>query len=79
MEWEFADAKDRLSELINQVISNGPQRIRRRADSFIVISERDYLLLVGKRRSLKELLLSDPKSDQLQTERDPSPMRDAAS
>lgn len=76
MEWKLADAKNRLSELVNRVIADGPQRIRRRADSFIVISERDYLVLVGKRPSLKKLLLNGPKLDQVRVDREASPMRD---
>jgi len=76
MEWKLADAKNRLSELINRVAVDGPQRIRRHGDAFIVISERDYLRLVGDRPSLKTLLLNGPALDDLHLDRDASPMRD---
>jgi prevent-host-death family protein len=42
MEWQFADAKNRLSELINRALTEGPQRVLRREDAVVVVAERDY-------------------------------------
>lgn len=76
MEWRLADAKNRLGELISKVLAEGPQRIRRRGDAFVVISERDYLTLVGERPSLKTMLLDGPSLDGLELDCDRSPSRD---
>lgn len=78
MDWKLADAKNRLSELMSRVLADGPQRIRRRSDSFVVISERDYLLLVGETPSLKKLLLDGPDLNGLELDRDRSPLRDVS-
>jgi len=77
MEWKLSDAKNRLSELVNRVITDGPQLIRRRNDAFVVVSEAQYRQLVGERPSLKRLLLDAPDLSGIDLERDGSPMRDA--
>ena len=33
MEWQLADAKNRFSELVNQALRVGPQRVRRRNEA----------------------------------------------
>ena len=77
MEWRLAEAKNKFSELVNRALSEGPQRVTRRDDVVIVIAEHDYEQLIGKRLSFKEFLLQDgPALDDLNLERDRSPMRD---
>ncbi len=76
MIWKLADAKNRLSEVVNRALSQGPQWIRRRNDAFVVLSERDYLELTEDRMSFKQLLLDGPTLDGLELDRDASPMRD---
>lgn len=76
MEWKLADAKNKLSELVNRVSSTGPQIIRRRGERFVVVSEREYRRLTGERPSLKKLLLDGPDLDGLDLERDRTPGRD---
>jgi len=78
MEWKLADAKNRLSQLVNRVLAEGPQIIRRRKDAVIVLSERRYRELTGDRRTLKDVLLSGPDLEGVDLGRDPSPMRDVA-
>ena len=76
MEWRLADAKNRFSELVNKALSSGPQRVHRRQDTVIVISERDYQRLTGEQVSFKHHLLHPPHSmEDLAFERDSSPMR----
>ena len=44
----------------------GPQRIQRRQESFVVIPEREYEQLTGKRRSFTEFLLDGLRTDGLE-------------
>ncbi len=76
MEWKLAEAKNRLSELIRRVISDGPQLIRRRNDAFIVLTERHYRQLTAQQPTLKDRLLHGPDLAGLDLERDQSPARD---
>lgn len=43
MDWKLADAKTRFSELVTRAIADGPQRVTRRKDVVIVLSQADYL------------------------------------
>lgn len=76
MDWRLADAKNRLSEVVNLALSEGPQRISRRRDRVILLSERDYNRLAGKRRGLKDYLLHGPSFEGLDLARDKGPPRD---
>ena len=49
MEWRLADAKNRFSELVTRALAEGPQRVRRHDDAVVVVAERDYEKLTGKR------------------------------
>jgi antitoxin Phd len=51
MEWRLVDAKNRFSELVSRALAEGPQRVRRRKDAVVVMSEGDYEKLAGKRSS----------------------------
>jgi prevent-host-death family protein len=77
MEWKLADAKNRLSELVNRALSDGPQFIRRRHDRFVVVSESEYRRITGSRSTLKRVILEGPDLEGLDLGRDESPMRDA--
>jgi len=76
MTWNLAEAKNRLSEVVNLALSKGPQTITRRKDAVVVISAAEYEELVGKRQSFKDILMSGPSFEGLNLERDKSPMRD---
>ncbi len=78
MEWQLADAKNRFSELVNQALLVGPQRIRRRKDVVIVISAADYERLAGKRSTLKQCLMEGESLDGVDLTRDRSAARDVA-
>ena len=78
MEWRLADAKNRFSELVNRALMEGPQRVLRRDDAVMVVAERDYEKLTGKRPSFKQFLLGDgPSLEGLDLTRDRTPMRKA--
>ena len=64
---------------VNRALAEGPQRVVRRGDAVIVVAQRDYEQLVGKRPSFKEFLLGKgPSLDELELKRDRSSMRDVA-
>jgi antitoxin Phd len=78
MEWRFADAKNRFSELVTRALAEGPQRVCRHDDAVVVVAERHYEKLTGKRPDFKEFLMGgDPSFERLNLTRDDSPMRDA--
>ena len=76
MTWNLADAKNRLSEVVNLALSEGPQTITRRKDTVVVIAAAEYEELIGKRQSFKDFLMSGPSFEGLDLGRDKSPMRD---
>ncbi len=76
MTWNLADAKNRLTEVVNLALSDGPQTITRRKDAVVVISAARYEELTGKRQSFKEFLVQGPSFEGLELKRDESPMRD---
>lgn len=76
MDWRLADAKNRLSELVRLAISEGPQRVTRRRDCVVVLSERDYNRLIRKRQGFKDYLMQGPSLEGLDLARDTSHSRD---
>ncbi len=76
MNWKLAEAKNRFSELVTKAITDGPQRVSRREDVVIVLSEADYLRLHGEQPNFIEYLLNGPDLSDLDLRRDPSPMRE---
>lgn len=77
MEWQLADAKNRLSEVVNRALAEGPQFVRRRNDAVVIVSCREYEKLTGKRLGFKEFLTAKgPSLEGVDLTRDRSPMRD---
>lgn len=76
MIWQVAEAKNKLSEVITRALTDGPQRIRRRGQVVVVLSEDDYQRLTGERETLTAYLLRGPDLSDLDLTRDPSPMRE---
>lgn len=73
MTWQLQDAKNRLSELVETTLTDGPQVITRRGrDTAVLISYADYQKLVQKKLSVKEALLALDISG-LDTRRNQSP------
>lgn len=65
MDWQIAEAKSKLSELITRAGTEGPQIIRRRQEAYVVIPEADYRALTGEKPSFRDWLLNGPKIDDL--------------
>ena len=76
MEWKLPEAKNRFSEVVRRAHQEGPQRIRRRNDSVIVLSERDYQKLKSSNSDFKAFLVDGPSLDGLDLTRDRTPMRE---
>ena len=77
MQWRLAEAKNRFSEVINKALSEGPQKVTRRDDTVIILSQADYEKLTGKQPGFKDFLLNQtPKLEDLDLKRDKTPMRD---
>lgn len=65
MTWNVADAKNRLSEVLDRARRDGPQTIRRRGDAFVLLAADQYEQLTGQRPTFKDWLLKGPRADAL--------------
>lgn len=75
--WQVAEAKNKFSELITKALTEGPQRVRRRGETVVVLSEAEYERLAGKPKvTLGEYLLNGPSLEGVDLERDKSPGRE---
>jgi prevent-host-death family protein len=76
--WSVADAKARLSQLVDQAISDGPQAITRRGrEVVIVVSVEEWHRKSSRAGSLAGFLAASPLRDSgLETERVDAPARD---
>ncbi len=69
--WQVQEAKTRLSEVIEQARSQGPQIITRHgSERAVVLSMEDYRSLTAHKPNLTEYLLGGPKVDNFEVERD---------
>jgi antitoxin Phd len=76
MTWNLAEAKNRLTEVVNLALTEGPQTITRRNDTVIVVSAERYAELTGQKPDFKEFLFQGVGLDELDLTRDQSPSRD---
>lgn len=76
MEWNLAEAKNRLSEVVTLALTKGPQKVRRRHQMVVILSEEEYLRLRGEHPSFKNYLMEGPSFEELDLTRDMSPSRD---
>jgi antitoxin Phd len=68
--WQVQEAKTRLSELIEEANTEGPQMITRHgSEHAVVLSITDYRALTVQRESLKDYLLGGPKVDSFEVKR----------
>ncbi|TWU29847.1 type II toxin-antitoxin system Phd/YefM family antitoxin [Bythopirellula polymerisocia] len=70
--WNIADAKSKLSEVLN-LAQHQAQIITRRNRHYVVLDGDEYQRLKGNLPSLKELILHGPSLEGVNLERDPSP------
>lgn len=74
-EWTIAEAKSKLSEVLN-LAEQEPQIITRRNRHYVVLDGDAYRRLTGALPTLKELILSGPSLDGLDLKRDTSTSRE---
>ncbi len=76
MTWNLDDARDRLGEVVNLALTEGPQTIIRRNETVVVLSAETHAALTVRRPGVKEFLRSGPSFEGLDLTRDPGPTRD---
>jgi prevent-host-death family protein len=78
--WSVAEAKARLSELLDRAINDGPQAITRRGRQVaIVVSADEWHQKSSRSGSLAEFFATSPLRDSgLEIDRPSAPERDAA-
>lgn len=73
MIWQFVEAKNKLSKIVNLALSEGPQCIERRDDKMILLAKKTYDQLMGEKTDFKTFLLSIPRElQELDLDRDQS-------
>jgi len=75
MEQQNIGATAPLSEVLDRALHEGPQRVTQHGKTVIVISEADYQQLCQRRKSFKAHLMEGPGLEDLDLERDTTPMR----
>mgnify|MGYP005856691665 CR=1 FL=1 len=78
MDWKLAEAKNKFSEVVKRALTEGPQRVTRRDDAVVIVSEADYERLTGQRPGFRDYLVNGPSLAGIDLERDRSPMREDA-
>ena len=76
MTWNLAEAKNRLTEVVNRALTEGTQIITRRNDTVVVVSAAVYAELTGKRPGFKEYLTQGESFEGLDLSRNQDPTRD---
>lgn len=73
--WQIQEAKNKLSEVVEEAIESGPQILTRRGEEIaVVLSFPEYLKLKKQQIPLSEFFRRSPLAD-LDLERDRSPVR----
>ena len=69
--WQVQEAKTRLSEVIEEAHSKGPQIITRHgAERAVLLSMQDYRALTAHKPDFRDYLLGGPKVDSFEVGRD---------
>jgi prevent-host-death family protein len=73
--WQLQEAKNKLSEVVEEAIQHGPQVISRRgAEVAVVLSFEEYLTLKKSRTNLAQFFLESPlRGSNLDLKRDKRP------
>lgn len=76
--WQLQDAKNKLSEVIEQAITHGPQVITRRGvETAIVLSYAEYRTMLLRQKKLSAFFRESPLAgEDLDLTRDRSGLRD---
>ena len=75
--WQLQEAKNKLSEVVDEALSNGPQVITKRGvETAIVLSYADYRKLLLNQQKLSDFFRESPLVDvDIDLTRDTSPNR----
>ena len=75
--WQLQEAKNKLSALVGEAISHGPQIITKRGrETAIVISSKEYRRMMASQKKLSEFFRSSPLAGvELDLKRDTSGIR----
>jgi prevent-host-death family protein len=77
--WQVQEAKTKLSELIEEANTKGPQIITRHgSERAVILSIREYRALTAHKPDLRAYLLGGPKFDSFDVERDRDTGRDVS-
>ena len=71
MTWQLQEAKNKLSEVVETTLSDGPQIISRRGKNTVVLMSYDEYKRLTKKKTIKEVLMSSDLSS-LDLQRDKS-------
>jgi antitoxin Phd len=76
--WQLQEAKNKLSQLVDEAVKSGPQIITRRGvEVAIVLSVEEYRQLKTSKEKLSDFFRQSPLADiELDLTRDKSPVRD---
>jgi antitoxin Phd len=75
--WQLAEAKNKFSEVFTRAMTEGPQRVRRRGQTVVVLSEAEYDRLAARDDlTIADFILNGPSLEGLEFERDKSPGRE---
>ena len=72
-EWSLAEAKNHFSELVKRALTQGPQRVRYRKDSVVVVSVKEFERLAGERLRSNDDPAASESFEELNLKRDPDP------
>jgi len=76
-DWQVQEAKTRLSEVIEEANTKGPQIITRHgSERAVILSIAEYRALAAHKPDLRAYLLGGPKVDNFEITRDRDPGRD---
>ena len=78
--WQLQEAKNKLSEVVEEAVHHGPQIITRRGvEMAVIISYRDYTKLNKSRKKLSQFFQESPLAgSELNLDRDSSGIRQEA-
>jgi antitoxin Phd len=76
--WQLQEAKNKLSEVVEEALQHGPQVISRRGkETAVVLSYADYRRMLLNQKKLSDFFRESPLADApLDLTRDSSPARD---
>lgn len=78
IEWQLAEAKNKFSEIVTLALTQTPQKVRRRHQTVMIISQEEYDKLKGKQSSFVNYLMEGPSFEELDLTRDTNEGRDFA-